>query len=333
MATGIDIRSIALCRQSDYDAGGSERFEDVVGVLLRGVTLRLAFVGDVHFGIEVRLAADSRANSINFAMTYVDDVELEFTGVAQDEVLADAIDLSGVSIDPNIIADLLCHETTKCVHDLFFALNIARPGAIQLLKVTTTALEAAADGKTQYPQEWALAWHKSANGEWPSLRELDSDVVLRWLQGVDGFRDGFARDAIGRAVQALTYLLEPIDRPEQLLWVMVGLEALFTTGGANLSRQLRQRSIHLLGEHPSAVKSISEMYRTRSKFIHGKMNFGGAYHHQDASDEFGFFDIKLIDALDVGFAMLLAAVQALIIGEHLTLDFFQAESGDRPDDE
>jgi hypothetical protein len=74
---------------------------------------------------------------------------------------------------------------------------------------------------------------------WPRLRELPLATVWRWLRASRSVDSNFAEDSVGRAVHAVGHILYTSNFVTELVWVMVGLESLFTTGEGGLLHQVR----------------------------------------------------------------------------------------------
>src|ERR1051325_9705347 len=154
-------------------------------------------------------------------------------------------------------SDLLATERTVAADDLarwfyslILAMNVALPGGAALvggaifspdgLEQTVGAID---------PSEFTSAREVCDRHGWPYVRVLPFAKVWNWMRRLPGFfRDG-EMTAAGRAVNALSHVLtSTYSSAEVLMWSMVGIEALYTTGSAGLVQQVRDRARALLGE-------------------------------------------------------------------------------------
>jgi hypothetical protein len=330
----LTITSSVLCRPGGREPDDRQRFDTTLAELTVGIDLDLEFVGSLRLIGErapwAEATNESQARFVDKGFRMPEDTIVTLSGeLGQPSRCIAAFGTSDEWTTIDDVARVCADEVSKSTQDLFFSMNIARPGAVQLIDSRTSVGSYDVQSRTQYPHYWDLARYRAEAGGWPVLRELTLPQVWSWLRGVSGFSAGFARNAVGRAVQAMSHLLEPNDPVVELLWTMIGLEALFTSGEAGMVQQLRERAAALLGANALSNKLISDMYRIRSKFIHGKMNFAGAYHHQDGADEFEKTEEALNDALHIGRAVLLAAIQELIVRDWRDVEFVTTVRGSR----
>lgn len=216
-------------------------------------------------------------------------------------------------------------QMLKWLHDVSFAMNLASPGALSLASTAAAGEPDAVPFRSQRPL--LSHWEYPDDPDWPTIRVLDSKDVWGWLVGLPGWSEGFATDAVTRAVLALLRLTQTGDAAEELLWIMIGLEALFTESDTGLLQQLKQRSQMLLGSSKRGSKQIGELYRVRSKFVHGKLNFAGPHHFQDAMPEYAAYNQTMDEAIATGRRMLIAAVQELVLRRWRTLEYVLSMSG------
>ena len=90
----------------------------------------------------------------------------------------------------------------------------------------------------------------------------------------------------GRALNAFSHLIHK-DYGEsyaEILWIMIGLEALYCQGNSNLLGQLNTKTAIFLGERMSFKKEFNKMYDYRSRFVHGDLNFQNQFMYDDASE-------------------------------------------------
>jgi hypothetical protein len=217
---------------------------------------------------------------------------------------------------------MLGDHLLKWTSDAFFAMSLAAPGSIQMLGATIAGVATAhRTAESQYPLLHRTRSGSELPAEWPVVREIPLEDVWRWLAGLPRWNEGFTASPVTRAVQALYYLTTRTDVAVELLWVMVGLESLFTDGESGLLQQLKEKSQLFLRADSRAAKRINSMYKTRSKFVHGKLDFSGPHHFEDATADFSRFHGEMSEATALGRRMLVASIQELIVREWHDLSF------------
>jgi hypothetical protein len=98
----------------------------------------------------------------------------------------------------------------------------------------------------------------------------------------------------------------------QLLWALVGLEALYVHGKSELAQQVRDKAQAFLGAQEKFKKAVTKMYDFRSRFVHGDLDFPGLCLIGDARKTVERFDDELRDATAVAVAMLVGTLQEVI---------------------
>jgi hypothetical protein len=226
-------------------------------------------------------------------------------------------------------------EFEKRVSDLLVMANISRLGAVELAhsffvqdgykhsfsgipKMTGCSLQEAAQ--------------LAAEEKWPPLAPLKLEVVWRWILSRHEVLDGFDGTRIGRALCAFSRLFElsTADEPMQLLWALVGLEALYVEGKAELLQQVREKAQVFLGGQTAFKKNISQMYNFRSRFVHGDLDFPGLLLRQNARNEVSEFDDELRRSISIAIALLASTIQEIIRRDWNGLQFQYTVSNYRP---
>jgi hypothetical protein len=215
--------------------------------------------------------------------------------------------LSGVEVHE------AAEETLAAVRRLFIAMNIAAPGAAQLANAAVIADgEVRARSGPEYPDMFELARQRADSNGWPKIEVLPLRDVWSWVQHFEGFMDGFGGGPVGRALNALTHIVTAPDAGVAMFWSMVGVESLFTHGDTGLLNQMRERSQLVLRTSATADHLIKNMYKARSKFVHGKLDFAALWFRFDATPAFQRSRRETRDACDVSIAMLIATLQEMI---------------------
>jgi hypothetical protein len=206
-------------------------------------------------------------------------------------------------------------EINRWIDDFVFAANLAMPACASLGGVFIFRGRELVDSfPGSFPGPLYGARHAVKELGWPPLQLLDINQTWIWLQRQEGFRERVGGGPTGRAINALTHISsgknsEAVD----LMWALVGLEALYATGRSSLLEQLRDRSRLLLGDCARAAKLVSSMYEIRSRFVHGDLDFIGEHPMRETPDAFPqSAGSTTRRATHVAVAMLVASLQELV---------------------
>jgi hypothetical protein len=129
----------------------------------------------------------------------------------------------------------------------------------------------------------------AAEEEWPRMSPLTFKAVWYWMRAQRVFIDGNSGGRANRAVNALTYVMDPdgSDEARQMFYMMVGLEALYNTPSSRatvaasglhklvpgVGAKLTTRSQLLFDTNVGLGKAVRAMYGFRSDFVHGMRDF------------------------------------------------------------
>jgi hypothetical protein len=216
-------------------------------------------------------------------------------------------------------------EFQKRLSDLLVLTNVARLGSIEL--ADSVIVQDNCKLTTEIPIMDGLVAQEAARvareTQWPTLFQMNCETVWNWASKRVTLLDGFDGTPMGRAICAFSRIFErkTADEPMQLLWALVGLEALYVKGKSELLQQVREKSQVLLGPQSSFKKRISQMYDFRSRFVHGDLDFPGLYLLGDARVEFAKYSNDLFAATAIATAVLAATLQAVIRRDWDGLDF------------
>lgn len=164
----------------------------------------------------------------------------------------------------------------KGIHDLIIASNIARPGVLCTQEGIISINNKKFKSVPEISNDIYIAIESTKHIGWPSIYELEFLFTWNWLQSVPSYWEGVGAQPIGRALSAFSYLFSshPNDDPfYEILWSIVGLEALYGEDNTGIQKQIVQRTEALLGKRDTYKKIINEMYQFRSKFLHGTSAF------------------------------------------------------------
>jgi hypothetical protein len=94
---------------------------------------------------------------------------------------------------------------------------------------------------------------------------------------------------------------------------MVALESLFVEERSNKAKQIDMNSQILLGKRKSYLKKFKELYKTRSKLLHGELPITGMFLKNDRESNTFSVIIEQVDAGSLSLAIVMATLQTLII--------------------
>lgn len=202
-------------------------------------------------------------------------------------------------------------------------MNIARPGGVYAGGWFITV-------NRKQKNEWYHRLNKvnGANVDWllwgvnsnenSNIKDLDILQTWRWFIENIPLMYGKIQTPVSRALHVYSKLLEKSSSTSeelQLLWSMIGLEAVFTDESINeesLSSQIVSKS-KLLFDDMVNSKKIKNMYKIRSKFIHGKLNstilIEDVFEEEKIMDRYNF---PIADAAKLATTLLLSALQHFI---------------------
>ena len=168
------------------------------------------------------------------------------------------------------------------------------------------------------------AYQLSSELGWPKLDKLKILDVWDWAKEIDEIISGISETQLGRALCALSYLFKPgimHDETLDIVWALIGLEALYCKGVTGIKEQLTEKSQVLLGEVTENKRKFKEMYNFRSRFIHGDFNFPSKYCFKEAESAFEKFESANYRATLAAEALLIATLQEMYKNKYSKLEF------------
>lgn len=152
---------------------------------------------------------------------------------------------------------------------------------------------------------------------WPRITRLKMLSVYNWISKPDWILDGTDGGGLVRALNAFSYIFVRHNGIGRLLYSLVGIEALYSKG-EGIVDQITQKTQTFLGPMKDFKKELKKMYQFRSRFVHGDMDFPGAFSDTCYQDRYGS---ELDDAECFGEAVLVATLQELVRRKMRTLEF------------
>ena len=172
---------------------------------------------------------------------------------------------------------------------------------------------------------------KAANvANWPPFQEVSIRDAWLWLESADCLSSGVGTGPLGRAWAALSQIIKSSlndDSSIQLIWVLIGLEALYAEGNLGLREQLVTKTEVLLGRREKNKKDFGAIYDYRSRLIHGNVDLPFSYMLFDSSKEHDAFRHELTRRSALALAVLIATLQLMASRSWTALEFTLSVSG------
>jgi hypothetical protein len=215
----------------------------------------------------------------------------------------------------------------KRISDLLIIANLCHPGTIEL-KESEIMQNGILKEYSHLPEmdgfPIQLAVEFASQIAWPKIYTLDLIGAWNWHLKRGNFLEleGFENDPISRALNAFSRLFETptMDATIQLVWAMVGIEALYVREQTYVKRQVREKVAIALGQNPIFNEEFGKAYAFRSRFIHGSQDFPGFYHLGDAGVEIEKYYKDQERTVSFAIAILVASLQEIIKGNWRTED-------------
>jgi hypothetical protein len=220
--------------------------------------------------------------------------------------------------------DMACRELHSTFIDLYLALSIAHPGAIYFWECWQFADESFLRSEHGALTTFEFAKKRAERLKWPEIRTLKIREVYEWLTRVPGFSDRRGIGRVGRAIAALSHLINMTSRDKDelsLVWALLGLEALYGQGNVGLKAQLLEKSEALLGPRTENKKAFGWMYDFRSRLLHGDIDILYQHNTHDATPAYEEIWHELNECEQMATAILLSTLQNLCQRNNYSLEF------------
>lgn len=158
--------------------------------------------------------------------------------------------------------------------------------------------------------------------KWPVYQSLKFKKVLDWSKKHDLSFDNIARTKLGIALNAYSYLFEHnTSYTLDLLWSLIGIEAVYCSSKDGISEQIFERSQLVLGPIIDFKKRLKSMYNFRSRFIHGDLMIPSSIAKSFATEEVENFSEEFYQASILAVAILTATLQKIVEMDKSELGF------------
>jgi hypothetical protein len=203
--------------------------------------------------------------------------------------------------------------------------NILRPGSLSA-ETGYAFVGSAQVGQTSPFFAEHLFWAVDTSKQlgWPKLSKVDFSCGWNWLHRSEALVDGIGVGRLGRALAALSHLTATslnTTSSIDLVWILLGLEALYSKGNIGLKEQLLGKSEALLGKRTENKKAFGSVYDFRSRLLHGDVDLPLRFTEFDGAKKYEDFHTELARNEDLALAVLIATLQWMMANNTTSLKF------------
>lgn len=211
------------------------------------------------------------------------------------------------------------------VNTILLLANILRPGSLSAdVGYAFIGDEQCGTTKPFFAEHLFSAVEASREQGWPPLFKADFLSGWKWLRETFALVDGIGVGRIGRALAAVSHLTTPDLRSTSsvsLVWILLGLEALYSKGNVGLKEQLLGKTEAILGPRKENKKAFGIVYDFRSRFLHGDVDLPLRFTEFDAVQKYEDFHAELYRNESLALAVLLATLQWMVTRNATDLAF------------
>lgn len=208
------------------------------------------------------------------------------------------------------------------IYHLIILSQIGHPGSIRLRAGEVLLNNSIYDKFIPTHHIHRDAYFKTGEIEWPTYKIIPFVQVWAWFQKYEFSYERYSKVKTERALNAFTYLFE--DNSEglviKLLWALVGIEAIYSSGNEGISNQIFEKTQVLLGPITNFKKKLKQMYDFRSKLVHGSLDIPPNFYDFSNEDDDQFQD-KLYESTSLAVAILTVTFQEMVLLDKKELNF------------
>lgn len=217
------------------------------------------------------------------------------------------------------------------INAILLLANVLRPGSLSAdIGYAFIGNEQCGTTTPFFAEHLFFAVEASQRLGWPPFFKAEFLHGWNWLRGTNALIDGIGVGRVGRALCAVSHLTTPDLRSTSsigLVWILLGLEALYSKGNVGLKEQLLGKSEALLGPRTENKKGFGIVYDFRSRFLHGDVDLPLRFTEFDAVQKYEDFHAELSRNEDLALAVLLSTLQWMVSRNATELVFEYALSG------
>jgi len=210
-------------------------------------------------------------------------------------------------------------EFSKLIYEIILIANICMIGSIDYCDSVVMLNNNYDDSKLERIDVWSLqrAYELITKYNWPINNDLSFIDGWNWHEKHLSYFDGFSINKTNRALNALsrifTFDQHAQDFSNELLWAMIGIEALLTDGKGGILEQVKLKLAILFNNStPHIRKIINRMYNYRSRFVHGDIDFQSFGYSYDATECFIKYTDEQMEVVNISIAILVCTLQYVI---------------------
>lgn len=228
---------------------------------------------------------------------------------------------------PNKTQELILEVDERIQRTINFGIlagNITNPGSLSFLGgrlyLENNYLIELKEATNLYAEYFSTGYKFN----WPEFIDISYIEVLEWLSKQIKPGNILSDSNTTRALAAFSNILfrsftdeSPID----IMWLLMGLEALYCKGSEGLKQQIFEKSQLILGELKEYKREIKRMYDIRSELIHGSLDLPFYFKKEFEAKELETFGKEILSARLISLKMLIVTFQYMVKNKLDNLNF------------
>lgn len=216
------------------------------------------------------------------------------------------------------------------INSLLLLCNILRPGSLSAAEgYAFVSHQLCGRISSFFAEDLFSAVQAAQQLGWPRFSKPTLLQGWNWLRTSDALVDGIGVGRLGRALAAVSHLTVPDLRETSsinLVWILLGLEALYSRGNVGLKEQLLGKSEALLGPRIENKRAFGNVYDFRSRLLHGNVDLPLRFTEFNAVQKYEDYHHDLWRNEGLALAVLLATLQWMVEANAVELNFEYALS-------
>jgi hypothetical protein len=241
-----------------------------------------------------------------------------------------------ISVDGVSDLDFYANEFFNRSNDFLLACHIAQPGGLRIksTRFTLDTQRVTSKYTTHVEPLWIGIDEATEKLGTPIVSHLSIAKTWSWFANIADIGQNISEDQIWRAINYLRQAMDSDPRGEaaeyhRLIWVMMGLEALYGESGRQAMPMASQMGNKIM-PFVSGLRDTGEtrfqsqlqaLYEVRNKLFHGKLSSPRLNFLEYMSPAFDKFFAKTVGVTHIGLALLIATFQELIERNWHSLEF------------
>lgn len=204
----------------------------------------------------------------------------------------------------------------SAVYDAFLMMNFAAPGCCNFYgaSIVGDTIEPNVSLSTDLFDSAAHVYRRQA---WPKIGFIDLQTVIGWYKTVRHGASQIPSNPIERALFAILHISKIDISPVEVIWLFYAFESLLQTKVGENFASLVRRLCLLLGtndEQSNIVRrKMRELYDIRNAIVHGGYEITHPMRDDGLDKRAEESVMRILNAVDYGYAFLVAAIQTTII--------------------